>query len=41
MVWIGGQDLLTVAYGVYPDTRQDPSISEMLKTVRQAANSQI
>ncbi|PKU47910.1 ras gtpase-activating protein 2 [Limosa lapponica baueri] len=24
--WIGGQDLLTVSYGVYPDTRQVPSI---------------
>lgn len=31
LVCIGGLDLLRVAFGVYPDTRQDPNIKEMLK----------
>lgn len=35
LVWIGGLDLLRVAFGVYPDTRQDPNIREMLKIIRQ------
>lgn len=35
--WIGGQDLLTVAYGLYPDPRQVPSIGGRIKILRQTA----
>lgn len=35
VVWIGGLDLLREAFGVYPDNRQGPNTSEMLKIIRQ------